>query len=231
MTFATYRFAFAALLLVTTGFGCASISAGSDCENGGECKPPKRYSDEWYAMAADRPVGSRQWHKKGKLWPPYPRPTGEQQEFSHRYHAAHYWPYPYFCQDRRVVREMAAHHAAKGWMNTTTLYDYHFDPVTHELDHSGRLQLRWILENAAPQHRVIWVQAGYSKAISDTRVGLVRAETIEMVGDSHIPPIMLRVVTPHGRPALEIDAIRQAEIASMPEPRVEYRSLPSGSGE
>ena len=52
-------------------------------------------SDQWWAEKAALPVGTRQKCWKGKLWPPYPRPTGPKQQFTHLYHAAHYWPYPY----------------------------------------------------------------------------------------------------------------------------------------
>ncbi len=58
----------------------------------------------------------------------------------------------------------------------------------------------------------------------------VQLAVADIVGDDKTPPIMLRVATPYGRPAQEIDHIRNTEIATMPEPRVQYQALPTSGG-
>ena len=92
----------------------------------------------WYADRASDPVGSRQRLIKGKFWPPTPRPTGRSQIPSHRYHSAHYWPYPYKCEDRAFVRQVSNSQISNGWVMATTLYSYHFNPDTNQLTRSGR---------------------------------------------------------------------------------------------
>jgi hypothetical protein len=115
-------------------------------------------------------------------------------------------------------------------MAETTLYYYHFDAEQGGLNHSGEMQLRWILENAPEERRVVWVQTGDKRAVSHERMADVQLAVADIVGDDKTPPIMLRVTTPYGRPAQEIDRIRNTEIATMPEPRVQYQTLPTGGG-
>lgn len=198
----------------------------------GYCPPndrPHRWSEEWYAREAQTPVGQRQVYKKGKLWPPFPRPTGKEQQFTHKYHAAHYWPYPYSLDDRTFVRNVSAMQIDNGWVTATTLYDYHFEDDTYELNHAGRMQLRWILESAPVQRRTIFVQYGMSPEITERRLMSARQDASLLVGPEAVPPILVRVTSPYGRPASEIVDIRRAEIKSLPAPRIAY-GTGSGSG-
>lgn len=222
-------------------FGGPKCSGGPTCEGGPNCRgglfaqsaggdSPCRWSDEWYAEAAQRPAGARQVHHHGKLWPPYPRPTEEGQEFCQKFHTAHYWPHPYICWDRAYVETVLGIQAANGWIAECTLHAHHFDAVTHELDHAGRLQLRWILENAPPKYRFVWVETARNNEISTVRLANVRNAAYEMVGNENVPPIMLRVGALNGRPAGEINEIRQRELKTIPEPRIEYTAPTVGAG-
>ena len=191
----------------------------------------KKRSDEWYAAKACEPVGARQKCYKGKLWPPYARPSGEALPWIHRYHAAHYWPYPYVEQDREFVREAAQRQVNNGWIVATTLYDYHFSPDTDDLTRAGRLQLRWILENAPLSHRMIFVQAADYADSSQARLKNVRDAAGEIVGAANVPSVMLRVTSPLSRPAEEVRKIRDAELESQPNPRITNPIESGGGGE
>jgi predicted acyl esterase len=173
-------------------------------------------------MRADLPVGARQLYHKGKLWPPYPRPTEEKQPFWHKYHTSHYWPLPYVCEDRAFVRNLSNMQIANGWVKRNTLYDYHFESDSHALNHAGRMQLERILEDTPYQHRTVWVQKPRDPVVRTLRVESVRAEAIALVGAEHMAPIEVRRTTLHGRPADEIVRIREAELTTMPLPRILY---------
>lgn len=176
--------------------------------------------EHWYAARATDPVGSRQVYHKGKFWPPYPRPTGLSQLPSHQFHAAHYWPYPYQCQDQQYLREMSKRQQNNGWIQATTLYDYHFDEETHTLNRAGTLHLRWILQNVPLKNRVTFIQTAGNSEQSQLRMTSATEKAVSMVGDENVPPIILRVCTPLGRPAIEVEQIREAELKSLPEPRI-----------
>ncbi len=211
------------------GTGSTAFAQGRSAEY---CPPeePHRWSEEWYAIEADSPVGARQKYKKGKLWPPFPRPQGKEQQLSHRFHAAHYWPFPYRCKDRDYIRDLSQMQTAQGWLNETTLYDFHFDPESQELNHAGRLQLRWIMETAPVQYRQVSVQSGSSIEQSQIRVQSTTAEAIQMAGADGIPPIGLRITSATGRPAVEINQIRRLEFGSMPNPRIQYTTGGGSAG-
>lgn len=181
--------------------------------------PHRAEREAYYAQRACDPIGARQVYKHGKLWPPFPRPTGPANLPSHLYHAEHYWPYPYNCQDREYVRAISASQISNGWVTMTTLYDYHFDD-TQQLNESGRLQLRWILENAPTRHRHAFVQAGVNQATSDARVAAVKQEAVQLVGADQVPPVLVRVTSPLGRPAEEVDAMRRKERETIEKPRI-----------
>lgn len=217
-----------ALFITAIGSGCTSMWHSRHAD---DCPQPRRYSDEWWQQEAQKPVGARQIEKKGKVWPPYPRPADDGgQQCCHEYYAAHYWPWPYLCDDRNYVRAASQSQINNGWMTECTLYDYYFEEESQSLTDSGRLHLRWILEHAPPQHRMVWVQQSATQDISQLRLAMVRKAAMEIAGESNLPAIALRVATPLGRPALEVDAIRRAEIGSIPEPRIPFEALPTGTG-
>lgn len=190
----------------------------------------KRYTIDWYEERSDRPIGSRQQYRMGKIWPPYARPVGKNAELSARYHASHYWPHPYNCQDRQYL-ETAMHAQVKnGWISETTLYDYHFDAESNELTRPGMLHLRWILLHVPEEFRVAWVQSTIDADAGLTRIASVRKMAVTLVGEENIPPIMMRATTATGASAEEAVSIRRDWLRSMPEPRINYSALPSGAG-
>lgn len=235
-----------AIALVTTfAAGCASGPFSSDCtscqtcsevaclecgctDGGCGCQPPDRWSKEWYALKAQEPVGERQRCYKGKVWPMRPRPTGPRQQFAHRYHAAHHWPLPYICQDRAYVAQVVNTQVANGWIEETTLYDYHFDADTNELTFAGRNHLSWILREAPVKRRVAFVQTAWDAAVTDSRMASVRMAAHEIVGETNCPPIVPRDATPNGTPAEYVDSIHRAVRDTIPEPRIQYNPNPTG---
>jgi hypothetical protein len=120
--------------------------------------------------------------------------------------------------------------AAVGWTAETTLYDYHFEKDQHELNHSGHLHLRWVLETVPKSRRFIWVQMAQNQEQSQSRLARVKETAEQMVGKSNLPPIMLRLCSTSGRPTREVDRIRTLETESIPIPRISDSSGGSGDG-
>ena len=143
--------------------------------------------------------------------------------FWEAYHATTYWPWPYVCWDRQSVLEHSAVQVANGWITEATLYDYHFDPHNpFALNQAGRLHLQWILQNVPPDRRCAWVQAATDSGLSQQRLAAVRNEAMARVGAENVPAVMLRVDTPYGRPATEIQNVQKSYLGSMPQPRIVY---------
>ncbi len=186
-------------------------------------------SDEWWAEKAALPVGERQKIKKGKLWPPRPRPTGPKQQFSHVYHAAHFWPYPYICQDRAYVHGVLNQQISNGWADETTLYHYHFDAQTHELTEPGRLHLNWILVEAPDQFRQVHIQKVGDDQTNQARLAAVQNAMNEIVIDGSVAPITWRAGLPPTRPAHEVQRMQLLDRNSLRAPVI-GSSSGGGSG-
>ncbi|MDA1017232.1 MAG: hypothetical protein O3A00_22590 [Planctomycetota bacterium] len=211
----------ALLLAATSTTGCQTSPlnfTGTGCL---ECQS-KQNKEEWWAEKASLPVGARQRYEKGKMWPPFPRPTGEEQQMSHVFHANHYWPYPYKCDDRRYVRDIMESHAASGWVEATTLYDYHFEEDSNELTHTGRNHLYWILKHVPAQRQMTFIEQLPDAQMNQERMENVKLAAADLMGEEHVPAIMLRLTSPYGRPASEVDAMRRKEIATLRSPRISY---------
>lgn len=190
---------------------------------------PVKYTEDWWAWRAQDPPGTRQIEHHGKLWPPYPRPTGEEQTHVHKYHHAHYWPHPYNCMDEAYVRQVIDLQTGNGWTSATTLQDYHFSEETHQLNSAGRYQLYWILNHVPAQFRTVYVAEGMLPEIAQIRIANVQSTTREFTPES-TTPIVMRPVMTRGRPAEEIDALRRLELQSMPRPRLFVVGSASGGG-
>lgn len=196
----------------------------SDCE----CTPAG--SEAWWEAKAQLPVGARQRYVKGKLWPPVPRPTDEPQQFSHTFHAVHYWPLPYIYQDRAYIRDLVAAHQNAGWAEATTMYGYYFEPETQELSEAAMIHLRWIVQIAASPKPDIFVQATDDPLANQKRVDAVTSAVRKLAVSDQKRPVRLSYTQAVGRPALEVDTIRRNELNTMPNPRISYGSGDAGTG-
>lgn len=182
-------------------------------------EPSEHIVDKW-SEKAHAPPGTRQVLHKGKLWPPFPRPSGPKQHWIHQYHHAHYWPYPYNEQDEAYWRAIIDQQTANGWVQATTLQDYHFDPETQQLNSAGRKVLLWVLTQAPAKYRTIYISQGESRQVGEVRLAQVKKTIQEMELDEGAPLVSRPGVTPLGRPAEEIEHLRRLEINTMPRPRL-----------
>ncbi len=205
--------------------GLASIGlANLGCAQG-----PNPLSKDWYAERANDPPGTRQVDSHGKLWPPYPRPVGRKQTKLHSFHYAHYWPHPHNCEDEAYTRNILDLQASNGWTKATTLHDYHFNAETHQLTEGGRTHLLWVAQSVPVQYRTIYVSHGTSSETARLRVETSEQFLREM-GIENPPPILARAESFEGRPAVEIDRIRQLELQSIPKPRLFYIGSATAGG-
>jgi len=219
-------FAFFSGIVVTPNSAKAAWPWSKSTEAGME-----KYSPEWWAYTSSLPVGSRQKYRFGKQWPNRPRPVEPQQPFMQQFHASHFWPTPYNHIDRNIVEVFDEAHISKGWKNATTLYEYHFDPVTNQLNKSGRVHLLWIMNTAAPNRRSAYVQASTEKYINDQRLASVSNYISETAGPAAHLPVMLDARAPVTRPAVEVQRYNQMRLENLESPRIPYNVEASGGGE
>lgn len=178
---------------------------------------------------SDRPPGGSQTEYKGKLWPPFPRPQGKEAGFIGQYHYAHYWPYPHSCEDQSSVRAALNIQASNGWVEGTTLYSYHFNPQTNQLNSAGQAHLEYILFRVPAQYRTAFVQRSGSVQDDQLRVANVQTVASGMLNDGNLPPIALRRGKAYGASAGEVDMISRKFSSSTPNPRLPSAGASGGS--
>lgn len=187
------------------------------------------FTQAWYAERAGDPPGARQIDSHGKLWPPYPRPVGRKQTKLHSFHYSHYWPYPHNCEDEAFTRGIIGLQSANGWTSATTLHEYHFNPENQQLTEEGRAHLLWVSHSVPPQYRTVYVAEGASREIAQLR--LQNSELyLKETGIPNPPPVVAQAEVFAGRPAVEVDRIRQLELMSIPRPRLFYIGSATAAG-
>jgi hypothetical protein len=190
---------------------------------------PDAGTPEYYEFHANSPVGSRQKLHKGKLWPPRPRPVGPAQPFCHKYHAATFWPWPYVCQDRAVVQATSLAQIENGWCTAATLYDFHFDDETGELNTAGRRQLHWILTHVPQDYQQVYVASTFEPRVSEARTLSVQNELSHLAIDHNVP-VSLRTAVALKRSAGVVEAIDRAAVQNTPAPVIKYQGTSGGAG-
>jgi len=74
------------------------------------------------------------------------------------YHVNKQWPWPYVCPDRIAVREPFCIMVNNGWRRENLLGAHHFNPDSNQLTSAGQLRVQWIMTQAPPDHRNIFVE-------------------------------------------------------------------------
>lgn len=188
-----------------------------------------------FAFAADycveRPPGDRQVEHCGKLWPPFSRPVGKPARCVDQYHYTKYWPYPQTCEDRNSVKNAWNAQATNGWVEGTTLFNYHFTRETNQLNSAGVAHLEYILFRVPNQHRAAFIQMSNSAQGDQARVASVQAAASQLLQDGSLPPIALRRARAYGANAEEVDMISRKFLSATPTPRLSGNSgSASGAG-
>lgn len=190
---------------------------------------PRAGSEDYYEMRSGEPIGQRQRYHHGKMWPPQPRPAGKPLPWIHRFHANHFWPWPYTDMDIADVNLVSDIQTGNGWLSCTTFHEYHFDPVTQNLNSAGLAHLQWILTHVPMQHRQAFVASSGQPATNDARVSSIQQSVGAMAGNSQALSVVVRVATPTGRPAQEIDTIFKQRLENMDTPVIPFAGAVGGS--
>jgi hypothetical protein len=127
------------------------------------------------------------------------------------------WPAPYVCPDRAHVRAPFEQMVQNGWRRQNLMAPYHFKEDGATLTTAGELKVRWILTQAPPQHRQIFVERAFNPTETAKRMEAVQqfAGLIAM-GDQ--PMVTETDMIAEGRPASVVDAIGVRFLESMPPP-------------
>jgi len=130
------------------------------------------------------------------------------------------WPRPFVWNDRQAVRAPFAIMVNKGWHRENTLGEYHFDPVTGQLNDPGRRRVYGIINHIIPERRAVYVHRAMKPEMTLARVDSVQQWTAQLMPHGELPPVIETSLPAPGRPAEEVDQIRRDYLESMPPPRL-----------
>lgn len=121
------------------------------------------------------------------------------------------WPSPYICPDRAAVRAPFDVMVRNGWRRQNLMGSHHFNSEATELTRSGQLKVRWIMTQAPPQYRQVFVERSLDRSITDQRMSTVRAFTEQVAEqlalDQGPAPVSETQLVSEGRPAATVDYV------------------------
>jgi hypothetical protein len=128
------------------------------------------------------------------------------------------WPWPYICPDRASVREPFALMVENGWRRQNLLGPHHFDASTGKLTTAGELKVHWIMTQAPPERRMIFVERSLDSGVTASRIELARDYAARVAADGRTPQVGDTHLVSEGRPAGTVDAIYTRFNESMQPP-------------
>jgi hypothetical protein len=128
------------------------------------------------------------------------------------------WPWPYQCPDRVAVREPFNMMIDAGWRRQNLLGPHHFNPETNQLTTAGELRVHWIMTQAPPDHRNIFVEHSLDADTNSVRLATVRDYATRVSMDGRPPRIEETYIISEGRPAAVVDATNVKFMQAMPAP-------------
>jgi hypothetical protein len=140
------------------------------------------------------------------------------------YHRNVLWPWPYVCPDRISEREPFDIMIRNGWRRQNLLGSYHFDPTTNRLTEAGQLEVRWIVTQAPPGRRQIFIERALDPSATAARMAAAREYASQVMVDGQAPQVYETNMMVEGRPAPVVDVTNVKFLENMRVP-----ALPAAS--
>lgn len=136
----------------------------------------------------------------------------------HGYKQNKVWPWPYVCADRIAVHEPFCMMVNNGWRRQNLLGAHHFIENSTKLSTAGEMRVRWIMTQAPPERRTIFVERDLNPSLTADRVATTRNYATLVAFDGAAPVIVESTLMSEGRPASLVDATNVRFQESMPAP-------------
>ncbi|HUG70908.1 MAG TPA: hypothetical protein VMM76_24380 [Pirellulaceae bacterium] len=146
------------------------------------------------------------------------------------WHRMNCWPEPFHHADRDLVRQPLMAMTDSGWRMENTLSDHLFDVEQHTLTQAGALKVRWIVTQAPPHRRTVYVLRGPTPDATLSRVDAVQTAITQLAPQGIRPEVLLTDVIPVGGSGDYFDAVDRALKDSIPPPRLPEAAGPTGGG-
>jgi hypothetical protein len=135
------------------------------------------------------------------------------------------WPQQYIGPSRRGICQSFDLMVANGWRRHNLLGQHHFERNSTELSEAGRLKVQWILTQAPPSRRTIYIEQTVDAEQTAARLESVQQLAAELSSGA-APEVRETYVRDHGHPASSVDAVFTGFRANQMMPMLP----PSGAG-
>jgi len=147
-------------------------------------------------------------------------PSGPSQHYTceEAYYQNSIWPRQYIAPARRGICESFDLMARNGWRRQNLLGPYHFEADGVQLNEAGRLKVEWILTQAPPQYRTLYVQRVANQERTTGRVEAVQQFAASLNGMGGPGDVQETYVRDDGYPAGMVDAVFTGFKTNQPPP-------------
>jgi hypothetical protein len=130
------------------------------------------------------------------------------------------WPVPYVFPDRDAVQAPFDQMVANGWRRQNLIGIHHFSDDGSQLTRAGELKVRWILTQAPPQYRTVFVERSLDPADTARRIEAVRQLAARFAAPGNLPDVRETHIVSEGRPAAAVDRAHTQFHESQPVPQL-----------
>lgn len=134
------------------------------------------------------------------------------------FHQNNAWPWPYFCPDRLAVREPFEVMTRNGWHRQNLLGPHHFNASNNQLNTAGQLQVYWIMTQAPPTFRQVYIERSIDPMVTSERIAAARAYAGRIALDGQMPQVYETDMMAEGRPAAIVNMTNVKFMDNMPVP-------------
>jgi hypothetical protein len=147
------------------------------------------------------------------------------------YHRNEMWPWPFVCPDRVAVREPFCMMVDNGWRRQNLLGPHHFTADGNKLTTAGELRVRWIMTQAPPERRSIFIERSVETDLTGQRLATAREFATQVAVDGQEPQVFETHLMSEGRPASVVDATNVRFQESLPPPVLPASTYGNGTGQ
>ena len=136
------------------------------------------------------------------------------------FHRMNCWPEPFQHADRQAYAAPFAIMIDNGWRLQNTISDELFDAHTNQLSYAGELKVRWIVTEAPPERRVVFVLRGMTPDATAVRLDSVQQAIARVLPAGPMPEVLLTDVAPRKGNGAYFDQINRGLQDTVPAPRL-----------
>jgi hypothetical protein len=107
-----------------------------------------------------------------------------------------------------------------GWQRQNMLTGQHFDAETGKLTEAGEAKVLWILNDAPPQHRSIYVRRARTPQDTVTRLNTVEQFVMQSAEPNEFPPVLVTTQSGDGYSGDRYDAVIRKFQQSILDPKL-----------